>query len=287
MRNGAEKTMIVLEPCAGLANRILAIATGYQLAVETGQSMKVLWDIDGAVGVAMEELFTLPEDIKIRKMTKLPYRQKPLLRLKSDIIRMYLRRKAELFWECEDTVSVRRMMNSDYIIEQIEDKHLNYIKAFCELTKITDKSIFAIFQPSEEILQRGENVFQNINKQTVGMHIRRTDHAEAISKSPLELFYQKIEEILQNNGAEKIFLATDDLNVEQKLCGEFEGRVFCYHGKKFGRNSKSGMQDGLIDMLALSKCREIYGSYGSTFSKMASYLGNCELIVLQVEGELY
>lgn len=278
--------MIVLEPCAGLANRILAIATGYHLAVETGQSMEVLWDVDGAVGIAIEELFTLPEDIKIRKMTKFPYRQKPLLRLKSDIVRMYLRRKAELFWECGDTVSVLRMMNQDYLIEQIRDNRLSYIKSFCELTMITDKSIFSIFQPAEEILQKGEKVFQKINRQTIGMHIRRTDHVEAISKSPLELFYQKIEEIIRNNEAEQIFLATDDLNVEQKICGMFNGRVFCYHGKKFGRDSKNGMQDGLIDMLALSKCREIYGSYGSTFSKIASYLGNCELYVLQAEGEL-
>lgn len=275
--------MIILEPCAGLANRILAIATGYQLSIETKQPLEILWDIDGAVGVAIEDLFILPADIKVRKMTKLPYRKRPLLRLKSDIIRFFLREKAELFWDCDDVVSMRKAVNDRYIREQVTEGSINYIKSFCELTEITESNIFKIFQPTDEILKRGKAVFRKIDEGTVGMHIRRTDHEEAISQSPLELFYHKIEELFQNKMANQIFLATDDIGVEQELREAFSGQVISYQGKRFGRDSKRGMQDGVVDMLALSKCREIYGSYGSTFSKMASYLGGCRLTILQRE----
>lgn len=273
--------MLILEPCAGLSNRILAIATAYRMAKEIGQDLEVLWDIDGAVGVDVKELFCLPADIKVRVMTKLPYHKRPYLRARSEIVRMLLRRRADVFWDCGDTERMHKEYGRDEIKRQLSGLNIIYIKSFCELTKITDNSIFKIFEPSGQILQKGKEIFEAIGAKTVGFHIRRTDHEEAIRKSPLELFYQKAQELLTDGRAEQIFLATDDKEVECNLAKRFPGEIICYQGKQFARNDKEGMQDGLIDMLALSKCSMIYGSYGSTFSRMASYLGNKELIVVQ------
>lgn len=273
--------MLIIEPCAGLSNRILSIATAYKLSQETGHKMKILWDIDGAVGIDLKELFLLPEDIKITTMTKLPYRKAPFLRGKSDIQRAIIKSRADLFWDCDECEMIRNTKCEMQLQKDVKGKKTVYIKAFCELSEIQDKKIFRIFRPCERILQKGKAVFECIDEKTVGFHIRRTDHEEAIKRSPIELFYQKAEELLSHPDTQRIFLATDDTEVEHGMKRIFADKLVSYNDKKFSRNDREGMQDGLIDMLALSKCREIYGSYGSTFSRMASFFGDCELHILE------
>ena len=42
------------------------------------------------------------------------------------------------------------------------------------------------------------------------------------------------------------------------------------------------MKDAYVDMLCLSKCEKIYGSFNSTFSAMAGIIGNIECEVLSL-----
>ena len=43
------------------------------------------------------------------------------------------------------------------------------------------------------------------------------------------------------------------------------------------RDSKEGIEEAFVEMIALSKCRKILGSYNSTFSLLPSYIGNIPL----------
>ena len=42
------------------------------------------------------------------------------------------------------------------------------------------------------------------------------------------------------------------------------------------------MDDAVIDMFLLSRCKEIYGSSNSTFDEVASYIGGKRLNVVKV-----
>ena len=42
------------------------------------------------------------------------------------------------------------------------------------------------------------------------------------------------------------------------------------------------MDDAVVDMLLLSKCKEIYGCSNSTFDEVASYIGGKQLYILKV-----
>ena len=54
-------------------------------------------------------------------------------------------------------------------------------------------------------------------------------------------------------------------------------KLIVYEEKVLDRDSKAGIQDALVDMLCLSKCQKILGSYQSTFSLIPSIMGNVEL----------
>lgn len=274
--------MLIIEPCAGLSNRILAVATAYSLAKKTGHRLVLLWDIDGAVGIPVEELFVLPADIRIVRTTKLPYRRKLILRLKSELIRRKAKLTADKFLDCCDIEYIRKHNGQCTVRKYLTDNKKLYIKSFCELEDIQDNEIFKIFKPAPQVLEYGDRVFAKVTDRTVGIHIRRTDHAEAIKNSPLTLFENKMQELLDMKQAEQFFLATDDKSVENQMKSRFGDRIICHDNKKFSRSDAQGMLDGLIDMLALSRCGCIYGSYGSTFSRMAAYLGDKELIILSI-----
>lgn len=275
--------MLIIEPCAGLSNRILALATAYNLAKDYRHKVTLLWDVDNTVGAKIQSLFLLPADIKIITMTKAPWHRKFILRLKSEVLRWWYRKTCDIFLDCGEIEANKRSDDQNAIREVFREYQTIYIKAFCELECIRDKRIFSIFQTSPAIFDKGKEVFEHIDELTMGMHIRRTDHIEALDKSPLDLFIKKAEILLDSSDKITIYLATDDKLVEEAMREYFGKRILYYKGKTYSRKNQSGMEDSIIDMLALSRCKEIYGSFGSTFSLMASYIGNKELIILQKE----
>lgn len=272
--------MLFIEPCAGLANRMLAFASAYHYARQNGHDVKVLWNTDTALGICMDKLFKLPLATEAIAITYAPYRKQPMFRCKSELLTRYYQHKSQIFLDRNEIMENRigKELNFESIFK--ENQYI-YIKSFCELEKITDSTIFNIFEPTEEVEKRGASAFQQIKGSTIGMHIRRTDHVEAIQNSPIELFIQKADILLNEDKDITIFLATDDADVEGQLKYKYGESIIVHEGKQFSRQNSQGMMDGLIDMLCLSKCRKIYGSYGSTFGKVASYLGNNELITLQ------
>jgi len=102
-----------------------------------------------------------------------------------------------------------------------------------------------------------------------GFHIRRGDFVEIgnVKASPLKLF----DEIYSQNKSNG-FLASDDLSLK----------------KRYKNLDTLDKKEPIYDLLALSKCKKIYCSYGSGFSELAEYLGECnpERIVLVDKKEL-
>jgi hypothetical protein len=47
----------------------------------------------------------------------------------------------------------------------------------------------------------------------------------------------------------------------------------------YDRANKDFVKDGIVDVLALSKCKYIYGSRNSSYSLLASNLGNKRVVL--------
>jgi hypothetical protein len=114
----------------------------------------------------------------------------------------------------------------------------------------------------------------------VGVHIRRGDNDASIQVSPLDSFLKRMQREVEQDPATHFFLATDDQPTERAVTDTFLGRVTT-RGKDLARNRTAGVQDALVDLLVLSKCSLILGSYWSSFSQTAAEMGGVELEIVR------
>lgn len=90
----------------------------------------------------------------------------------------------------------------------------------------------------------------------IGVHIRRTDNLASIRQSPIELFYQKLDEKIKEDGKVAIYLATDSEEVKREMKERYGDRIFC-SGKKADRGSLEGIREGITDMYTLARTQKI------------------------------
>ncbi|MHC4324146.1 MAG: hypothetical protein ACYSUX_07725, partial [Planctomycetota bacterium] len=96
--------------------------------------------------------------------------------------------------------------------------------------------------------------------------------------------------------ATKIFLATDNEDVEKYMREIFAKHLITYP-KRYSKHVKlacstreqiqrtTSIEDALVEMLLLGRCRIITGTYWSSYSQFASFWGNIPF--LEVRGCQY
>lgn len=74
---------------------------------------------------------------------------------------------------------------------------------------------------------RGRKPLSEFSDAMIGVHIRRTDNLASIRQSPIELFYQKLDEKIKEDGKVAIYLATDSEEVKREMKERYGDRIFC------------------------------------------------------------
>lgn len=74
---------------------------------------------------------------------------------------------------------------------------------------------------------RGGKPLSEFSDTMIGMHIRRTDNLASIRQSPIELFYQKLDEEIKEDDKVAIYLATDSEEVKREMKERYGDRIFC------------------------------------------------------------
>ncbi len=275
--------MIILEARAGLGNRMYSIASTYYLARVSGQKLTVLWDIDDSLGARADALFRLPEDIQIIYTTGLSLKRAPLRHIKSMRFKQKYKLAASTVMTSVSILTLMRYADGlSYLIDLAGRPEDLYIESYyCFLPQEDDQSpYFRIFTPSDTVMQKAMPVFDNLRPDTVGLHIRRTDHADAIARGPLKAFINRIDRCLQNAPSSTFYLATDDPDTQRQLLAAYPAQMIVNPSTQFTRKSSDGIIDAYIDILCLSKCAKIIGSYGSSFSQIASKLRHIPLEIV-------
>lgn len=155
---------------------------------------------------------------------------------------------------------------------------LNTCYDFYELN--TQANFYNLFQPVERLLQRINQITAEWQENMVGVHIRRTDHMPAVNYSKTVDFINKMEQLLESNSNTKFYLSTDDPEIEKSFKLRFGSKVGIVDNKNLSRNIRSGIEDAVIDMFCLSRTNLILGSYSSSFSAVASAIGNVPLEII-------
>jgi hypothetical protein len=134
-------------------------------------------------------------------------------------------------------------------------------------------------------IKKIRNVVENFSKENnlknaVGIHIRRDDFMhgkEGLGKvSTDDKFIEKINEILNKKPDTKFLLCTDCQDAENKFVKLFKEKIIIFPKKNRDRTSVEATQEGLVDLLLLSKTKHIIGTYRSTFNELAWWFGDCK-----------
>lgn len=306
--------VIYSEPTGGLCNRMGALNYAYLFAKEYDCRLVVLWKNNFEAACRFEDVFTGFDDSV--KIYNLPYFKKtPKELLKSGriisfalrgiwhtVLDLYfkyrLKNEIELVYEDETRTRTEADALNHEIMERfaLSDKKWCLISSYQCADLTHDYSALKFDVRFEEAVRRlyeqkfGEfatdEAYKTYIRQNVtGVHVRRGDHKYAIANNPIEKFIEKMDTQLAKNPDAYFYLASDGQDVIDIMQEKFPGRVIINEGAELSRKSKSGMENAIIDLLALSKTGRIIGSFGSTFSDMASYIGGIGLEYSNSQGK--
>ena len=93
-------------------------------------------------------------------------------------------------------------------------------------------------------------------------------------------FIEKMDLLLQQNHALYFYVASDDESEKCRLKEIFKDRVITQPMTDYNRDSFQGIENSVVELYNLSCCKKILGSYGSSFSEIASRFGHCEFIMV-------
>lgn len=232
-----------LQVCAGLANRLRALVSGICGAEELGVPLVISWPKEAGCQANFRELFVQNEvfdGITIADTTLHTVRQ------------------------C--------LSPADWEREKVNGNTIT-IKSYGHFYQ---KDAARWLQVLRSLKPRQELAEQAIIPPAVGVHIRRKDNRVSIEQSPTSAFLKRMRAYPANT---LFYLATDEPAEVYNLRKEFGPRLIT-RANMYDRTSLVGMQMALVDFICLSKCSEILGSAGSSFSEMAAAYGDKPLHVV-------
>lgn len=271
----------MVQPDAGLGNRLNNMYSGLYFAKQYQTKLHILWLRENCCNADFTDIFEIPDDVVIHTIYNLGYKNKYVFKtIASKIYMMWLKRRLSYY----DAGMTRRYYDAngedgmDRLIADNESLCLMSSGPFCTGEKLS--TVRNALIPTKEIQSLVDKIMSPYAAMTVyGIHIRRTDHVNAIEHSPLELFTNICDELSGENVI--FYVATDDAKTMELLCSKYKVIPHITYCDRVNRNSAEGIKDAYVDMLCLSRCKTIYGSFESTFSVMASFIGNTELVVLK------
>lgn len=276
--------MIIVKPQAGLCNRMRVINSCLVLQKRnpSAGTIKLLWETNQMLNCEFNDLFESIERIHLIKsnyflnyfsffnyQNSLSSTQRIKKRLLSPIIKRFS------YYDNEIMLPLR--FNQSYW----DNNKTNFlIDTYSDFYEYTEGNYYNLFKPISELQKIITKQLKEFIKPPIGIHIRRTDNLNSISKSRDDLFVNYIYGRLKQEDNALFFLSSDDLSVEERFKKEFGSCLITRSDKDPNRNSKRGMQDALVDLYILAATKEIAGSYGSSFSRIASLIMNIPLTVI-------
>ena len=233
------------------------------------------WKREVGCNIRFSELFDLP--FEVVEISENGFKNEPVAQLLGNHAKKKWRKMADRFLECDDVEQVKETEGYEGLFHLIEQTPVIYLKAFGPICEVGAES-YSFLKPGKNIEEKGDYLFRELTGNCVGVHVRRTDHTDAIANSPLALFAERMKKELEADQETSFFVATDDKEVRRELKELLpDAKLIFPQSDVIDRDSKEGIEEAFVEMIALSKCRKILGSYNSTFSLLPSYIGNIPL----------
>lgn len=260
---------IDLIPYAGLGNRLRVISSAYKYSIENSIVLCIHWNRERGLNARYYDLFKPNGRLKIKDSSILDhfvYNNPGRINLNiPKFIDKLLKRKS--FYEV--TIDkLKELPKEDIIVSTYSQQG--------ELYPLKE-----LFVPIDCIQEKINNLKKLFAEYTVGVHIRRTDNAQAKSSSTIELFYDKIDILFKEHPEARVFLCTDDSEVKGQIISRYGNDKIITYNSTLNRHSLAGIRDAVVELYTLASTDIIYGSYYSSYTDMASQLFGTELVIVK------
>ncbi len=277
--------MIVSRARRGLCNRMRVIAATYRLGKRLNRDTKVLWaknkeEINARFSDLFEKSNVIEvEDIRSDNGIKELIKSKLHSQGKNRISRYVLRGIQKLYYdEVFDEFNARYLEKNH--IKKIKRSKNTFINSCYEFIETKSKDYRDIFEPVDSLKKEIERSTDRIGQNTIGVHIRRSDHKKAVKGSPEKEFVKVMNREVNVNDKVNFYLATDSSDVKSKFKSLF-GEKLTLSKVPITRKNREGIRGAIIDLYCLSKTRKIYGSLESSFTRVAAELGDIDHVFLR------
>lgn len=269
----------VFIPVGGLANRMRALASALTLARKSDCRLQVIWFQDWALHAPFHSLF---QKIRVPDLALKEAAFSDCLYDRPRQRNLYFPRLFQQmrFRGCLYEKSITPLCKQNFDFTKWARQGDVYMASYTAFQEYSYDLLRKLFVPQPEIQQTIDRRCARFTARTIGVHIRRTDNTASIQQSPIELFYTAIDRELDAYPELSIYLATDSETVKQELKDRYGNRLFCAQ-KEADRSSTAGIQGGVADMYTLARTHKIFGSFQSSFSELASQLGNVPLEIVK------
>jgi len=255
----------------GLCNRLRVIDSAASLAAQQNGAVEIIWFCDSDLNCRFSDLFEpLSGHIRIRYYA-LP---SPLERLFKRALHAVMKRTCGRYLLQFET---ERLAAAGHDFSELASHSKVYLKTWSRFHPSV--APFSIFHPVARLQATIEREAARLDD-AVGVHIRRTDFTSTINDIATNKFVAQMKCELEKSPHTCFFLATDDSAEEKYLEGLFPGRILTYRKRTRDRNRREGIEDAVVDLFCLARCRKIIASHKSSFSETAIALSRRESVVV-------
>ncbi len=177
-------------------------------------------------------------------------------------------------------IEINELHNNGHDFEELKNYKKVLIEAHVRFFPTKEKPWYKLFVPLPFIQNKIKEITQHFTKDTIGVHIRRSDNEKAIEYSPLALFIEVMKKELDLVPDTNFYVASDSESVKSELIDVFGDKIILSSNKRGDRDNKEGMIDAVVDLYALSSTKKILGSYWSSFSHTASHISGIEEVTV-------
>ncbi|GHB56836.1 hypothetical protein [Persicitalea jodogahamensis] len=257
-------------PFGGLGNRLRVLNSAFFLSRDIGADVELVWFVKPELNSELGDMFAatgfeyFPMSRWKRALLK-PFLKHIYIQKYESTYRRFLR----LFYDqvyFDNDLTVRSPSQLRAEIAQ----HGRVLIATCYQFYDFENFDNLVVQP--QLRQRIDALTARFDRNTVGVHIRRTDHTALIKASPVELFTDRMKQLEGEDPDVKFFLATDDASLKTALREQFGQRLIT-QDIPLSRATAEGMQGAVVDIYALSQTKKIICTTRSSFAQMAALIG--------------
>lgn len=141
-------------------------------------------------------------------------------------------------------------------------------------------ALTGVLRPRPDLQARIDRLAGAFPPHIVGVHVRRTDHTAAMSRSTPEKFRRAMEEEIRRAPDVRFYLSTDDERLKRDWLAAWPRRIVA-QPTAAGRDSLAGMREAVVDLWCLAATRKVLGSFHSSFSDTAAEIGGIPLATIQ------